>query len=125
MRQAAQLMIGEHDFASFQTRGSPRKSTRRNVREIQVIRHSAMDGWDVHIEVEADGFLYNMVRNIAGTLVQIGHGRKPVEWVSRVLDSKDRRAAGQTAPPEGLFLLQVFFREGATHRPSSMRSQAR
>ncbi len=109
MREAAQYLVGCHDFASFQTGGSPRKSTNRTVREIAIQSRKAMDGWDVDIEVEADGFLYNMVRNIAGTLVQVGHGRKSADWMADVLQARDRRAAGQTAPPEGLFLLKVFY----------------
>lgn len=119
MQRAAELIVGNHDFASFQTRGSPRQSTRRTVREIQVLSRQFMDGWDVDIEIEGDGFLYNMVRTIAGTLMQVGHDRKPIDWVTWVLQSKDRRAAGQTAPPAGLFLLKVFFREDRANSDGS------
>ncbi len=68
-----------------------------------------MDGKLISIEVEANGFLYNMVRNIAGTLVQVGVGRKPPEWLNEVMASRDRREAGQTAPACGLFLLEVKY----------------
>ncbi len=120
MRQAAQHLLGTRDFASFQTRGSPRLSTQRNVREILINARPAMDGWDVHIEVEADGFLYNMVRNIAGTLVQVGHGRRPPDWVTEVLLAKDRRSAGQTAPAAGLYLLEVYYPQHVQWTPQQI-----
>jgi tRNA pseudouridine38-40 synthase len=63
----------------------------------------------VVIEVEADGFLYNMVRVIAGTLVEVGKGKQPVTWPAAMLARRDRRAAGMTAPPEGLFLVHVEY----------------
>ncbi len=61
------------------------------------------------IEVEADGFLYNMVRAIVGTLVEVGNGRKPESWPGEVLSATDRRTAGPTAPPQGLFLVRVEY----------------
>jgi tRNA pseudouridine38-40 synthase len=61
------------------------------------------------MEVEADGFLYNMVRNLAGTLVEVGREKKPRNWPSAVLAERDRRVAGMTAPPHGLYLVQVNF----------------
>jgi tRNA pseudouridine38-40 synthase len=70
-----------------------------------------MEGNDICIEVEADGFLYNMVRNIVGSLVDIGTGRFGVHWIKDVLESKDRGRAGQTAPPQGLCLLHVEYPE--------------
>jgi tRNA pseudouridine38-40 synthase len=63
----------------------------------------------VQIEVESDGFLYNMVRIIAGTLADVGQGKRPESWVAEVLAARDRRAAGMTAPPQGLFLVQVTY----------------
>ena len=63
----------------------------------------------VVIEIEADGFLYNMVRNIVGTLVLVGRGERPEAWVREVLEARDRRAAGETAPPQGLFLVRVEY----------------
>ncbi len=109
MCAAAGLLLGTHDFVSFQTTGSPRSSTVREVRELAVSASQHMDGTLFTIEVEANGFLYNMVRNIAGTLVQVGVGRKKPEWVLEVLAAKDRRQAGQTAPACGLFLLEVLY----------------
>lgn len=109
MLSAAQRFQGMHDFAAFQTSGSPRSTTIREVRELTIEAVEHMDGTRFIIEVEASGFLYNMVRNIVGTLVQIGVGRKPPEWVTEVLSSRDRREAGQTAPACGLFLLEVKY----------------
>jgi tRNA pseudouridine38-40 synthase len=109
MIEAAGMLIGTHDFAALQTTGSPRSSTIREIRDLTITSVPHMDGQLISIEVEANGFLYNMVRNIAGTLVQIGVGRKPPLWMKEVMDSRDRREAGQTAPACGLFLLEVKY----------------
>jgi tRNA pseudouridine38-40 synthase len=105
MHAAAQALRGEHDFASFQAAGSPRASTVRTVRRIEVIRA----GDTVQIEIEANGFLYNMVRNIVGTLVEVGLGEKGVNWPAEVLAARERCQAGLTAPPQGLFLVRVEY----------------
>ena len=111
MRRAAQALVGTHDFASFQSAGSKRTSTIRTVHEIALERSRAGEGGAnlLHIEVEADGFLYNMVRNIVGTLALVGRGKQPETWPGEVLTARDRRAAGPTAPPQGLFLLRVEY----------------
>ncbi len=109
MIAAGKLLLGTHDFAAMQTTGSPRSSTIRQIRDLTITAVPYMDGKLISIEVEANGFLYNMVRNIAGTLVQVGVGRKSPEWISEVMDSRDRREAGQTAPACGLFLLEVKY----------------
>ncbi|QDV27292.1 tRNA pseudouridine(38-40) synthase TruA [Aureliella helgolandensis] len=109
MRAAAHLLEGKHDFTSFQTNGSPRSSTVRTVRSLTVSAAPYMDGQLLTIEIEANGFLYNMVRNIVGTLVQVGVGRKPPEWIMEVIAAQDRSSAGATAPPHGLFLTEVLF----------------
>lgn len=109
MREAAALLLGKHDFAAFETSGSPRQNTVRTVRVIGIESHDYLDGQRISIEIEADGFLYNMVRNIAGTLVVVGRKRQPPSWARAVLESKDRREAGQTAPPQGLQLLEIYF----------------
>jgi len=79
----------------------------------------------VWIEVSGDGFLYNMVRSIVGTLVDVGAGRRPAEWVSQVLAACDRKAAGQTAPPQGLMLVEVRMKgekiSGDPGAPGSLR----
>ncbi len=109
MREAAGSLVGEHDFAAFQASGSPRRNTVRNVRRLTVdlFRTELVDG--VQIEIEANGFLYNMVRNIVGSLVEVGRGRQPAEWVGHVLNSRDRRQAGPTAPARGLTLVFVAY----------------
>lgn len=109
MQVAAQYLAGCHDFVAFQTLGSPRKTTVRTIREISVEMQSAMEGYDLLVEVEADGFLYNMVRNIVGSLVEIGIGRFGPRWILDTLESKDRSRAGQTAPPHGLCLMRVDY----------------
>jgi tRNA pseudouridine38-40 synthase len=119
MRQAAAFLVGNHDFASFETSGSERASTVRTVFELTVERTAAWPPFTpptgndqrqlLSVEIEADGFLYNMVRNIVGTLVEVGRGAKPVSWVKDALAAHDRSAAGPTAPAQGLFLLHVEY----------------
>jgi tRNA pseudouridine38-40 synthase len=139
MQRAAEMLLGKHDFASFETAGSERESTERTVfdltaKRIEIGQNSLFVGEDsfprlapqddigrrkdssptsvksiVQIEVESDGFLYNMVRIIAGTLAQVGQEKRPESWVAEVLAARDRRCAGMTAPPQGLFLLHVVY----------------
>ncbi|MFO0942217.1 MAG: tRNA pseudouridine(38-40) synthase TruA [Pirellulales bacterium] len=113
MQEAAKLLVGTHDFMSLQTNGSPRSSTIRTIHSLEISSQSHMDGQLITLSVQANGFLYNMMRNIAGTLVQVGVGRKGPEWINEVLAAKDRQFAGQTAPPQGLCLMEVYFRDGA------------
>lgn len=120
MRRAAAHLIGTHDFASFQTSGSPRISTIRSVRAIDIECQSYLDGQRITIEVEANGFLYNMVRNIVGTLVFVGRGRRTHEWVVDALAALDRKQTGQTAPAQGLCLQEIFF-DPASHRMDQSR----
>jgi tRNA pseudouridine38-40 synthase len=112
MRSAAAALAGTHDFASFETAGSPRLTSVRTILELAVERRQAELTDRVVIEVEADGFLYNMVRNIVGTLVQVGKGREAVSWPAEVLALRDRTKAGMTAPAQGLFLVGVEYPEG-------------
>lgn len=116
MRSAAELLVGRHDFAAFQTVGSERVSTVRRVFACDVLR---IDD-EVHIEVEADGFLYNMVRAIAGTLILVGTGRWQPRRVGEVLRSRDRKIGGPTAPAKGLAKLWVNF-DGPKFDPGWMR----
>lgn len=109
MQQAAAQLVGTHDFISFESHGSSRLTTERTVYELLVERRQGEFTDRVVIEVEADGFLYNMVRNIAGTLVHIGKGKESPDWPARILAAKDRRAAGMTAPAQGLFLVWVEY----------------
>jgi len=109
MSLAAQSLIGKHDFASFQASGSDRKTTVRTITDLTVQRRIESDFSKIVIEVAADGFLYNMVRNIVGTLVEVGRGNKPCDWPGEVLAAKNRKLAGMTAPPHGLFLVKVDY----------------
>lgn len=105
MRAAAQYLLGRHDFRSFAGLGAPREDNVRTIERICIRRHLRR----VEIDIEGDGFLYNMVRIITGTLVEIGRGHWPVERMPEILAAQDRRAAGPTAPPEGLTLRWVKY----------------
>jgi tRNA pseudouridine38-40 synthase len=110
MQAAAAKIVGHRDFSSFESAGARRKSSVRDVRGCVVLPDPAFaENGYLAIEVEANGFLYNMVRNITGTLVEVGLGKQPPEWVDEVLGRKNRIYAGQTAPPQGLFLKEVFY----------------
>jgi tRNA pseudouridine38-40 synthase len=109
MHRAGQALSGTHDFSSFETQGSPRKTSVRTIYDIQVRRGEGTDRNVVTLEVEADGFLYNMVRTIVGTLVRVGRRARPESWVAEVLAAADRRVAGPTAPPQGLVLVRVEY----------------
>jgi tRNA pseudouridine38-40 synthase len=113
MKRAAAKIIGHRDFSSFESAGAERKSSVRDVRDCQVIpADDYHQTGHVAIEVEANGFLYNMVRNIVGTLVEVGFGKQPPQWIDEVLHRQNRIYAGQAAPPQGLFLKEVFYRPG-------------
>lgn len=106
MRQGAALLVGRHDFAAFRAAGStPVRSTMRNLQRLDVVQ----DGPRIDIVGKADGFLYHMMRNIVGTLLLVGEGRRPPEWVAHVLASRRRELAGPTAPARGLCLLLVEY----------------
>lgn len=108
MRKAAGYIVGTHDFACFQASGSnERETTVRTIYSLTVERR----GDDVILEVTGDGFLYNMVRIITGTLVEVGLGKRNPEEIPTVLESLDRRCAGHTAPAAGLYLAEVFYEE--------------
>jgi tRNA pseudouridine38-40 synthase len=109
MWEASRVLIGTHDFKSYETSGSSRLTTVRTIYDLMVERREAELTSRVIIEVEADGFLYNMVRNIVGTLVQVGKRAAPVSFAGDALAAKNRQAAGMTAPPQGLFLVGVEY----------------
>ena len=109
MHRSGQALVGTHDFASFQSVGSPRESTVRTIREVNVSRGLGEHSARVQIEVCGDGFLYNMVRIIAGSLVDVGTGRREDSFLEEALAARDRTAAGMTAPPEGLVLVEVQY----------------
>ncbi len=109
MQQGATLLQGTHDFAAFETTGSPRSTSVRTVRELTIERLD-QDGFSrIIFYVYADGFLYNMVRNIVGSLVDVGRGARDLQWLATVLANRDRRQAGATAPAHGLTLMQVDY----------------
>ncbi len=112
MREAAGPLIGRHDFASFQASGSPRASSVRTIRELVLERRPGLHADAIVLEVEADGFLYHMVRNLVGSLVEVGCAKRPPGWLAEVLAARDRRKAGVTAPPQGLYLLRVRYPAG-------------
>lgn len=105
MRRAAEVLVGEHDFASFMASGSDVNSTVRTIKEIEIREEGRL----ISIVITADGFLRYMVRNIVGTLLEIGKGAMPPEKMETILLSRDRDAAGPTAAAEGLTLLRVQY----------------
>lgn len=105
MREATSYLIGRHDFASFCGSGAQVKSTIRTITAIEVWR----DGDIITIRVSGEGFLYNMVRIIAGTLIEVGNGQYAPEKVKDILDQCDRGAAGPTAPAHGLTLIGIQY----------------
>ena len=105
MRQAASYLVGEHDFASFCGNPRMKKSTVRLVDTILIERRKDRVIFTFH----GTGFLQNMVRILVGTLLEVGRGRWEPEYVQEILDSKDRKQAGPTAPPEGLCLMKVDY----------------
>lgn len=107
MHQAAQVLIGNHDFSSFRAQGCQSTTPRRMVYFIDVYR----EGDKVIMDISANAFLHHMVRNIAGVLMEIGMGKYPPDWTRQLLEIKDRKLAGITASPCGLYLGGVFYPE--------------
>ena len=105
MHDAAQALLGEHDFSAFRAAGCQASNAVREVTSVAVTR----DGSWVLLDITANAFLQHMVRNIAGTLVAIGRGDEDVGWAARVLAGRDRTRAGMAAPPHGLTLVQVVY----------------
>lgn len=105
MKKAAIYFIGEHDFASFCAAGSTAETTVRRILDISVRKEENK----IIIEVKGNGFLYNMVRIIAGTLIEVGKGKINPEAVKEIIEAKDRRKAGPTAPARGLTLVEYDF----------------
>ena len=105
MAVAGQTLVGTQDFAGFAASGSSVKTTVRTIKNFTLTR--VIQGGDLRFT--ADGFLYNMVRNMVGTLVEIGLGKRPAADIQRIIAAGDRRQAGITAPARGLFLEQVVY----------------
>jgi tRNA pseudouridine38-40 synthase len=105
MARASASLLGRHDFHSFETEWPNRMSSVRTIMHLEVRRMDDL----IWVDVEADGFLYNMVRAIAGTLMNVGRGYWPESEVAEILRAEDRRRAGPTAPAQGLFLMRVTY----------------
>ena len=105
MCQAAAFLTGEHDFKSFCAAGAQVKTTIRTIYDLQIRKDEDI----LTIRITGNGFLYNMVRIIAGTLMKVGTGEWEPEYIEEILKAKDRRKAGPTAPAKGLTLLEIRF----------------
>ncbi|MHB8063655.1 MAG: tRNA pseudouridine(38-40) synthase TruA [Ruminiclostridium sp.] len=106
MKKAAQYFTGRHDFAAFQATGGQVRSTVREIYSINVLKK---EDTLIAIEVSGNGFLYNMVRIIAGTLIYVGMGKIAASEIPQIIDSLDRMRAGKTAPAEGLYLMEIYY----------------
>jgi len=107
MQQAGQYLVGEHDYTSFRALHCQAHSPVRTIEYLNITRRSDF----IIIDIKANAFLHHMVRNIAGSLIEIGRGNKPVDWLSTLLDYKDRAKAAATAKPGGLYLVEVDYPE--------------
>ena len=105
MHEAAQALLGEQDFSAFRAAHCQSKTPFRNVTDVKVTRQ----GQYVILEIQANAFLHHMVRNIAGSLIEIGAQEQPVNWIATLLQSKDRTMAAATAKPHGLYLVDVTY----------------
>lgn len=105
MHQAAQALLGENDYSSFRSSACQAKHARRNLYSINV--HKQADF--IYIDIKGNAFLHHMVRNIAGSLLMIGSGDKPIGWIAELLQLQDRTQAGPTAVAAGLYLVNVMY----------------
>jgi len=110
MSHAAEALVGEHDFSSYRAVACQASSPVRTIKHLTVNRK----GNFIIIDIQANAFLHHMVRNIAGVLISIGAGEKPVEWAKQVLEFRDRKLGGVTAAPDGLYFMQVEYPENFT-----------
>jgi tRNA pseudouridine38-40 synthase len=105
MQIAANYLIGEYDFSSFRGINCQAKTPIKNIEFIKITKENEV----ITIDIKANAFLHHMVRNIVGTLLKIGYGDKPTRWMSDVLEKKDRKSAGMTAPACGLYFVKAFY----------------
>ena len=106
MKKAVKYFIGEHDFKAFKASGTSSKSSVRTIYDAKIYQN----GDKIYIELTGNGFLYNMVRIIVGTLLEVSEGRLSAADLPSVIAGGKRESAGRTAPPEGLYLHRVFLR---------------
>lgn len=105
MQTAACALLGERDFSAFRAAGCQSSTPMRNVQSVTVGRRGDL----VVIEITANAFLHHMVRNIAGSLMAVGDGRKPPDWIEMLMALRDRRLAAETAPARGLYLADIEY----------------
>jgi tRNA pseudouridine38-40 synthase len=105
MQIAANYLIGEYDFSSFRGINCQAKTPIKTIEFIKITKENEV----ITIDIKANAFLHHMVRNIVGTLLKIGYGDKPTKWMSEVLEKKDRKSAGMTAPACGLYFVKAFY----------------
>ena len=105
IRQEAKAILGRHDFKSFQGSDAGKQDTVRTIKEVKITKSRDL----INIDIEGDGFLYNMVRNIVGTFIEIGRGKLAAGSMKKILRLKDRKSAGPTAPAKGLCLIRVKY----------------
>ena len=117
MQEAAKQLLGTHDYAAFQAAGGTAKTTIRTITSAELTQL----GDEIILTVEGDAFLYNMVRIIAGTLIEIGLGRRSVNAFTEAYETLDRLSLGVTAPPQGLELTKVYYPEAAFFLPEQVK----
>lgn len=105
MHAAGQALVGTHDFSSYRAIGCQAKSPIRTLHSLHIARYRDL----IDLRVHANAFLHHMIRNIAGVLMAIGRGERPVEWAAEVLELRDRTLGGVTAPPDGLYFERVWY----------------
>ncbi|SIN85856.1 tRNA pseudouridine38-40 synthase [Sulfurivirga caldicuralii] len=105
MDKAAQALVGEQDFSSFRAAGCQARHPMREVQRVHVHRQGNM----VLVDIQANAFLHHMVRNIVGSLLKVGQGERPVEWIAELLAAKDRTQAAETAPAAGLYFVTAVY----------------
>jgi tRNA pseudouridine38-40 synthase len=105
MQEAANYLLGEHDFSSFRGIHCQAKTPIKTIEHLTIFKEKTI----ITIDIKANAFLHHMVRNIVGTLLKIGYGDKPVIWMKEVLDAQDRTQAGMTAPAHGLYFIKAFY----------------
>ncbi len=110
MRKAAKALLGKHNFSSFQAAGSKIKDPVRSIKKLSIRKKKTVFSGLTLIEIEADGFLYKMARNVIGTLLEVGKGEKVPQDIKKILYKKNRKFAGPTAPAKGLYLKKVKYR---------------